>query len=140
MPIQHPTPVFDATSPSSHHGSTRSLRSIELSRLDGPSSPPFTEAVLNDHQLRAYNHNVGAEAESLTLRNESSLAPVDGGYRAWSFVCYPEFYAYISKAVRRCGVWRPLEGLGSLESWSQLIQTRAFSSSVSRFQCSRITY
>lgn len=69
-------PAFDA---SSHHGSTP--RSIELSRLDGPSSVP---ATVTPNTTEEYDNQV--EADSSSLRNESSLAPVDGGYRAWSFV------------------------------------------------------
>lgn len=81
--IQYPTPAFGATPHSSHHGSTGS---IELSRFDGPSSysDPIPAATPNVQQ----NYDDQAEAaEPSTLRNESSLAPVDGGYRAWSFVC-----------------------------------------------------
>lgn len=75
---QCPTPAFDATPSSSHQ---EPAGSIELARLDESLSSPATTLPIVPQDRHDQD-----EADLATLRNESHLAPVDGGYQAWSFV------------------------------------------------------
>lgn len=78
---QCPTPAFNATPSSGHQ---EAAGSIELSRLDGPLSSPATALPIVPQDR--HDQDEADEADLSTLRNESHLAPVDGGCQAWSFV------------------------------------------------------
>ncbi|EIM85762.1 MFS general substrate transporter [Stereum hirsutum FP-91666 SS1] len=75
---QCPTPAFDATPSSSRQ---EPAESMELSHLDGSLSSPATTLPIVPQDRHGQD-----EADLATLRNESHLAPVDGGYQAWSFL------------------------------------------------------
>ncbi|EIM86305.1 alcohol oxidase [Stereum hirsutum FP-91666 SS1] len=83
----------------------------------------------------------GSSAMNFLAWNRPQREDIDAleklGNVGWS---WDTFYKYSKKAesktTRRCGVWKPLEWLSSLESWSQLVQTWALSPSVSRYHTS----